>query len=368
MKQPTRPPRILWLVILATLLLGSSVACSLGQMLVGEPTPTPVPASLPPAPTWTPSPVGQLSPAQIATLTVEAAVNLPTFTPTATPVETPTPTPPSRRLCRPPRRLTPTPAPYIVVVAPVVNVRQGPSVAYPIIGQVNKDEEYALVGRNDAQSWWQICCVDGYQVWITSQLTAPGGPVDNVPVVAAPELPPTPFPTNTSIPAEPTATPGPSWRFWVSEGPEQWDTSNPWLTIWVKAYAGSYPNPVPVPGVRMKVLRNGVDVSKPDLTSDRFQWSAPFVESDPRAYGNRREYNLKYEYVPAAGDAEWTVFLVDGSGNPISQETRFQTKARRTRQRSLPQLHRHGQQAAFQVPGTQLLALHYGVANPRHLT
>ena len=325
MTRPTHPPQLIWLVILAALLLSTSVACSLGQMLVGEPTPTATRPAPPPAPTWTPSPVGQLSPAQIATLTVEAAVNLPTFTPTPTPIDTPAPTPTFTPPLPPTETPTPTPAPYILVVAPIVNVRQGPSVAYPIVGQVRKDEQYPLVGRNDTQSWWQICCVDGFQVWITSQLTAPGGPVDTVPVAFAPELPPTPFPTNTSIPTEPTPTPGPTWRFWVSEGPEQWDTSNPWLTIWVKAYVGSYPNPVPVPGVRMKVLRNGVDVSKPDLTSDRFQWSAPFVESDPLAYGNRREYNLKYEYVPEAGDAEWTVLLVDGSGNPISQEAKFQT-------------------------------------------
>ncbi|MEZ4767773.1 MAG: hypothetical protein R2844_05035 [Caldilineales bacterium] len=312
---------------MAVLLLGTTVACSLGQMLVGEPTPTPLPPAPPPAPTWTPSPVGQLSPAQIATLTVEAAVNLPTFTPTPTPIETPTPTPTFTPPVPPTETPTPTPAPYIVVVAPIVNVRQGPSVAYPIIGQVNKDEEYTLVGRNESQSWWQICCVDGYQVWITSQLTAPGGPVDNVPIAFAPELPPTPLPTSTPVPAETPTPPGPSWRFWVSEGPEQWMTTNPWLTIWVKAYVGNYPDPVAVPGYRMKVLRNGVDVSKPDLTSYNFQWSAPFLDDDPNAFGNRRQYNLKYEYLPDAGDADWTIYLVDGGGNPVSQEAKFTTRA-----------------------------------------
>ncbi len=328
MPRPTRPPHFIWFIVLAALLLGTSVACSLGQMLVGEPTPTPSPTSPPPAPTWTPSPVGQLSPAQIATLTVEAAVNLPTFTPTATPAETATPTPTFTPPVPPTETPTPTRGPYIVVAAPTVNVRQGPSVAYPIIGQVHQDEEYALVGRNDAQSWWQICCVDGYQVWITSQLTAPGGPVDSVPLAFAPELPPTPFPANTSIPTDPTAIPpppGPSWRFWVSEGPEQWTTTNPWLTIWVKAYVGAYPDPVAVPGYRMVVLRNGADVSKPDLTLDHFQWSAPYIQDDPDAFGNRREYNLKYEYLPDAGTADWTIYLVDGSGNPVSQEAKFTT-------------------------------------------
>lgn len=323
MTPPTRSLHPIWLAALAALLLSTTVACSLGRMLVGEPTPTPPPPAPPALPTWTPSPVGQLSPAQIATLTVEAAVNLPTFTPTPTPVETSTPTPTFTPPVPPTETPTATPAPYILVVAPIVNVRQGPSVAYPVIGSVRQNEQYELVGRNETQSWWQICCVDGQQGWITSQLTAPGGSVDGIPIAAAPELPPTPIPEATPVP---TNTPGPSWRFWVSEGPEQWETSNPWLTIWVKAYVGNYPNPVPVPGVRLKVLRNGVDVSRPDVTSDRFQWSAPFVEGDPTAYGNRREYNLKYEYVPDAGDAAWTVYLVDGNGKPISQEAHFETR------------------------------------------
>ncbi len=70
---------------------------------------------------------------------------------------------------------------------------------------------------------------------------------------------------------------------------------------------------------------NGVDVSKPDLTTYPFQWSAPFLADDPDAFGNRRQYNLKYEYLPDAGDAEWTIYLVDGSGNPVSQEAKFTT-------------------------------------------
>ncbi len=197
MKDVSRSANRVWLAILAILLLSTSLACSLGQMLVGEPTPTPtlVPAIVPP--TWTPSPVGQLSPGQIATLTVIAGISFPTLTPTPTEIVTPTPTPTFAPPPPPPDTPTPVPTPYVVVAAPQVNLRSGPSVAYPVIGQAVKDQTFAITGRNDAFTWWQVCCIDGQQGWITTQLTAPGGPADTVPIVAPPELPqlpPTPIP------------------------------------------------------------------------------------------------------------------------------------------------------------------------------
>ncbi len=313
------------LAVLMILLLATSLGCSLGQMLVGEPTPTPSATALPPLPTWTPSPVGGLSPAQIATMTVVAGMAFPTLTPTATPYYTPTPSPTWTPLPTPIDTPTPVPAPYALVVAPIVNVRSGPSVAYPIIGQVYQDERYDITGRNEAFTWWQICCVNGQQGWITTQLTAPGGPADTVPVIASPDLPPTPFPTATPLDTPiPTATPGPFRPVQLAEGPELWETSNPWLTIWLKTFVGQPPLTAPIANLRLKVLRNGVDVSKPGLTEGRFQYSAPTVLGQP--IGNRREYNLKYEYMPDAGNAQWTIIVTDANGNELSMPVTFETR------------------------------------------
>lgn len=312
------------LAALMILLLAASLGCSLGQMLVGEPTPTPSATPQPPLPTWTPSPVGALSPAQIATLTVVAGMAFPTLTPTATPYTTPTPSPTWTPLPTPVDTPTPTPGPYALVVAPIVNVRSGPSVAYAIIGQVYQNERYDITGRNEAFTWWQICCVNGQQGWITTQLTAPGGAADTVPVIAPPDLPPTPFPTatpqDTPVPAP---TPGPFRPVELAEGPELWETSNPWLTIWLKTFVGQPPLTEPIANLRLKVLRNGVDVSQPTLTERRFQYSAPTVLGQP--IGNRREYNLKYEYMPQAGDAQWTIIVTDASGNELSPPVTFET-------------------------------------------
>lgn len=295
-------------------------------MLVGEPTPTPTqaPPTLPP--TWTPSPIGQLSPAQIATLTVIAGITFPTLTPTPTPIVTPTPTPTFTPLPPPPDTPTPVPTAYVVVAAPQVNVRSGPSVAYPVIGRVYQDQTFTILGRNDAYTWWLICCVDGQQGWITTQLTAPGGPADTAPIVAPPELPPTPFPTNTPIPVAPTPVPAPSYPFWLAEGPELWETDNAWLTIWLKAFYGKAPTFLPAGGYRLKVLRNGVDVSNQAVTKSIFELNKPYDPNRPQDYGNRKEYNLKYEYFPEPGDAVWTIAITDQNGVQLSPEVSFETK------------------------------------------
>jgi hypothetical protein len=313
------------LAALMILLLATSLGCSLGQMLVGEPTPAPTPTPLPPLPTWTPSPVGALSPAEIATLTVLAGIAFPTLTPTATPFYTPTPTPTWTPLPTPMETTTSTEAPYALVAAPIVNVRSGPSVAYPIIDQVRQDERYDITGRNEAFTWWQICCVNGQQGWITTQLTAPGGPADNVPIVTPPDLPPTPFPTAVPVDTPlPTSTPGPFRPVQLAEGPELWQTNNPWLTIWLKTFVGQPPLTAPIANLRLKVLRNGLDVSRPGLTESRFQFSAPTALGVP--IGNRREYNLKYEYFPEAGDAQWTIIVTDANGLELSMPVTFDTR------------------------------------------
>jgi len=315
------------LAALMILLLATSLGCSLGQMLVGEPTPTPRPTLAPPLPTWTPSPVGALSPAEVATLTVQAgiAIAFPTLTSTPTPYYTPTATPTWTPLPTPVDTPTPVPAPYVLVAAPIVNVRSGPSVAYPIVGQVRQDERYDIIGRNEAFTWWQICCVNGQQVWITTQLTAPGGPADSVPIIFPPDLPPTPFPTATPVDTPvPSPTPGPFRPVQLAEGPELWATTNSWLTIWLKTFVGQPPLTAPIANLRLKVLRNGSDVSQPGLTSGFFQFSAPTVLGEP--IGNRREYNLKYEYLPDAGDAQWTIIVTDANGMELSMPVTFETR------------------------------------------
>lgn len=318
------------LVLLLILLLATTLGCSLGRILLGDPTPTPTPVPPTPLPTWTPTPEGRLSPAQAATLTVIAALNWPTLTPTPTAISTPAPTwtplpplsatpiPPTPTPAPPTPTLTPTP--YVRVEGSVVNVREGPSIAYPIIGQVRQGDLLTLIGRNELGTWWQVCCVGGREGWISAQLVSPQGATGQIAVVPAPNLPP---PTNTPVP---TPTPRPYRPFDIGDGPQFFASSNPWLTIWVKTFGGHEPDFYPIPGYRLRVLRNGVDVSKQDTTKNVFELSAPLIPEHPEAYGNRRQYNLKYEYMPEAGDAQWKIYLMDANGVQVSPEVTFETE------------------------------------------
>lgn len=309
------------------MLLVTSLGCSLGRILVGEPTPTPTRVPPTPLPTWTPLLSSQLSPADIATLTVQAALAWPTLTPTSTPTSTETPTPtitptPSETL-PPTLEATLTPTPYVVVAGQQINLRDGPSVAYPVVGVAYAGEQFTVVGRNEPATWWKVCCYDGREVWVSAQVVTPQGSFGEVVVVGGSELAEPPPPTETP-PA--TETPRPYRPFDIGDGPQFFVSNNAWLTVWIKTFAGQPPASWPVPGYRLRVLRNGADVSKQDSTKPVFELSAPLIVDDQKAYGNRREYNLKYEYLPEAGDAQWTIYLIDSNGVQVSPEVTFQTE------------------------------------------
>jgi uncharacterized protein YgiM (DUF1202 family) len=48
-----------------------------------------------------------------------------------------------------------------VVLSERLNVRSGPGTSYGVIGVVRAGETLAVLGRNNASTWWYICCVSG---------------------------------------------------------------------------------------------------------------------------------------------------------------------------------------------------------------
>ncbi len=92
---------------------------------------------------------------------------------------------------------TPTQTPGLgglVVTAFSVNVRSGPSTAYDIIDIVDQDEEFDLVGRNEAGDWWQACCFNGEMGWFFDELVNVENPGE---VSVVTNIPPVPLPTPT---------------------------------------------------------------------------------------------------------------------------------------------------------------------------
>jgi hypothetical protein len=93
--------------------------------------------------------------------------------------------------------VTPTaaPRPRVITRGDRINLRAGPGTAYPVVGSIGQGEALDIVGKNaELPTWWQVCCVASQRVWVLGSLIEAVGPLDAIPVVAAPP-PPAPLPT-----------------------------------------------------------------------------------------------------------------------------------------------------------------------------
>lgn len=105
-------------------------------------------------------------------------------------------------------------APFGQVTAPAgVNIRSGPSTAFSVVGLAPFNTTLAITGRSADSQWWvtPIQGAPNNQGWVSASWVQTFNVAD-VPVVAAPPLPPTAVPTATPVPQ---ATPQAQIRFWA---------------------------------------------------------------------------------------------------------------------------------------------------------
>ena len=279
----------------------------------------------------TPTPIGGLVPLPTNTL-LPGVTPTPSDTPTITPTPTLSPT------------TTMTPTPFVMVVAGLVSLRNGPGPDYPLVAQLGPDIPVAIIGQNPEGSWYQICCVNGGSVWVAKTHVEAHNDTSGVTLVLS-DSPPTPTPTPT--PTEtPTITPTPTataYPFQIIEGPLYFPTSNEQLTIWVKIVG---PGGNALPGYFVKVeFRNKTDGStfegRPNTkgeapSTDYLEYNVP----PGPASGNRVQFNYKFEFLPpdpkadnpdstltraSVIDGYWRIYLTDGSGTQLSNAVEFST-------------------------------------------
>lgn len=309
-------------LVLGLALFISALGCSAGGLLARAPRPTPTPTPTL-RPTFTPtapgSEAGVLPAATIGdegALPLAAAGSAPgpgavRLTDTAVP----TPPPPTPLPTLPPP--TPYPTPWVTVIEDVVNVRAGPDLAFEQIGEIRRGETYAIQARTADSGWWQICCPGNRIAWVVASFVRPEGVLAYVPI-AAPQPTPIPSPTPSASPT-PSITPTPIAPFDVARGLEfPFKTTNPLLTIWVWVYEGRPGAERSLPGYRLRVLRDSVDVSTDDTShGDPPDTTSPLEGSF--------KYNLKVE-LKDPGEADWVIYLVDANGNRQSPERSFTTR------------------------------------------
>lgn len=123
----------------------------------------------------------------------------------ALPTVTPKPAGQRALLPAPTPTKTPDPAPAARIVT-ALNVRSGPSTAYPVVGGLAAGSAVPIVGKNAAADWWQVTLPDATTGWLYAPLVEAAGNLAAVALAANIPAPPT-LPPPTAAPTDAPAAP-----------------------------------------------------------------------------------------------------------------------------------------------------------------
>lgn len=115
----------------------------------------------------------------------------------------PDPEQPSTRPTLAPSPTPPDTTPQVEVIRSSVNIRDGDSTDYPVLGVALRGEEFRILGiASTGSGWYYIEFDDGARGWISPGVVSVSGDLRGVPRVDPPPPPftPTPVPTNTPEP------------------------------------------------------------------------------------------------------------------------------------------------------------------------
>ena len=98
-----------------------------------------------------------------------------------------TSSPPTKRIS-PTLTPEPTPAPYVIVEV-MMNVRNGPGTEFNVIGQIESQKKYLVIGKH--VDWWLVDLGDNQSGWVYApgNVTRFVGNADTVPDIASPPTP-----------------------------------------------------------------------------------------------------------------------------------------------------------------------------------
>lgn len=280
----------------------------------------PVPTRAP-APTFTPTPVTELQPVDpgaAATVQAIAAAQHAAAAPAeqAQPAEQ---QPAAQQPAEPaPAEPTPTPEPPAVAEAVInsnMNVRGGPGTNYNILGGANQGERYAVTGKSNDGTWWQIS-YNGQNGWVFGDLVSTQNVesvqvAQNIPAPPPTAVPPTPTPVPPPVEQAPPEPPKPQYKFNITAvskcAPQEAGT---WFEG--RTYIGGQPSN----GHRVvfSYAPDGPPVTEPMISGPHAGyegWNAGYYSHIISAAGPR--------------PGNWFVWVVDEQGNRISEMANWQS-------------------------------------------
>ncbi len=130
------------------------------------------------------APMSTLTAAGIPSPVMTTSTSSSTLTPSPAPTRTGTPT------VTDVPTVTATPQPMFTAKN-IANVRSGPGVNHPVIGQLHQGQQFEITGRNEAGDWWQFT-YDNRAAWVLGRLVHANIAMGQVPVALnIPSPPPT---------------------------------------------------------------------------------------------------------------------------------------------------------------------------------
>ncbi|MCC6454804.1 MAG: SH3 domain-containing protein [Caldilineaceae bacterium] len=209
--------------------------------------------------------------------------------------------------------------PKAVINTPLLNARSGPSTDFEVVATIERGAEYDIVGVSPDRSWWQICCIDGVEVWVTNEFVDTLGLVDSVPVIggAATTQPTAPAAAAATappaaVPATATPQPAPAATF-ILETQEQFPETGV-VRVFLYVYSGNSA----LEGYSLSVTKDGTALPVEGSSfggQPAFTW--PF--QDPR----QRFQNFKVEYPETPPQGTWQVQLIDNTGATVGPPATF---------------------------------------------
>ncbi len=110
------------------------------------------------------------------------------------PVVTPTPSPTATQPGAPTATATPTWSRSATVISNALNVRRGPSTAFPVIVAVKRGTVFTVLGQNNSGAWLLVRTDSGVEGWVARAYTDFTGTAPVVPSPRPPAVTPTPTP------------------------------------------------------------------------------------------------------------------------------------------------------------------------------
>ncbi|RIK44895.1 MAG: hypothetical protein DCC55_00755 [Chloroflexi bacterium] len=314
--------------------MGAASGCGL---LIGTgPEPTPVPVDIRQlVPTFTATPVEIATPTPTETVAPPVADLPPTEAPDSPAVEEE-----PAEVATPEPTATPSPQAQLTITQDQVNVRLGPGTEYGLAGEATRGQSFEIIGKNQQGDWWQICCINGQQVWIFGQLATvadaeavpvvtdlPAQPVAQAPTLAPqpqPQEQPTPTPEpQAEAPPPPADDPcanigGDGCKFRVSGGPAFAPNGGTELKLqFMFKHSGDGGRPQGSYFVAM--FKDGQKLPISDGTRSQV---------DVRQQGMLGEYNYEYKVglsdIPGNNVAgNYVLYVLDGNGERDSRDVPF---------------------------------------------